>query len=363
MELEPQYPCVAALDVHQAKMTVCVLYEDDAEEPRVEWREFGGFQRDRRAMAEWVASFHPQPVVMESMGIYWKSPYAALEREGIVALVVNARHVKQVPGRKTDRADAQWLTILARSGLLRGGFVPPADYRGLRLLSRQMQKLTGILSGEKNRMHKVLTDGGVRLAVVVSDLHGQSARDMIKGLLRGETPERVLRYASKRLKATEDEWLDALAGELTDDHRFVITQILEHIKDLERRIAYFGQNLRHRLEPHRPVLQALQTIPGIDTMSAAMLWVEIGDDMERFGSAEKRASWAGVCPGNHEESASRARNAKAIPMCAESCVNRPTRPVAHDVPCRRSQVTPGSTWAQTGDFCLGPQAVKNCFRS
>ena len=155
MELEPIYRCVAALDVHQAKLTVCVLYEDEAGETQVELREFGGFKRDRKAMAEWVASFRPQQVVMESTGIYWQSPYAALEKQGIYALVVNARHVKQVPGRKTDLADAQWLAILARSGLLRGSFVPPRDLRTLRLISRQMQKLTGILSGEKNRMHKL----------------------------------------------------------------------------------------------------------------------------------------------------------------------------------------------------------------
>ena len=310
MELEPLYRCVAALDVHQAKLTVCVLYEDDTGETHVELREFGGFKRDRQAMAQWVASFHPQQVVMESTGIYWKSPYAALEREGIVALVVNARHVKQVPGRKTDLADAQWLAILARSGLLRGGFVPQADFRGLRLISRQMQKLTGILAGEKNRMHKVLTDGGVRLAVVVSDIHGKSARKMIKGLLRGKSPEQVLSYASKRLKATEEELLDALAGELTDDHRFVIAETLDHIEDLERRIADFGQQLLLRLEPHKAILRALQTIPGIDAMGAAMLLVEIGNDMEVFGSAEKLASWAGVCPGNHESAGKRVAGKK-----------------------------------------------------
>ena len=180
MELEPLYSCVTALDVHQAKVTVRVLYEDEAGETQVELREFGGFKRDRKAMAEWVASFRAQQVVMESTGIHWKSPYAALEKQGIYALVVNARHVKQVPGCKTDVADAQWLAVLARSGLLRGSFVPPQDFRTMRLISRQMQKLMGILSGEKNRTHKVLTDGGIRLAVVVSDIHGKSAREMIK---------------------------------------------------------------------------------------------------------------------------------------------------------------------------------------
>jgi len=119
-------------------------------------------------MADWVESFQPELVVMESTGIYWKSPYAALEKQGLTIWVVNARHVKQVPGRKTDFADAQWLAILARNGLLRGGFVPPAVFRELRLIARQMQKLTGILSGEKNRLHKILSDGGIRLGVVYS---------------------------------------------------------------------------------------------------------------------------------------------------------------------------------------------------
>lgn len=121
MDLAPLYRCVAALDVHQAKLTVCILHEEADGELRVELREFGGFKRDRRDMACWVASFAPESVVMESTGIYWKSPYAALEQVGLRAFVVNARHVKQVPGRKTDLADAQWLAILARSGLLRGG--------------------------------------------------------------------------------------------------------------------------------------------------------------------------------------------------------------------------------------------------
>ena len=133
-----------ALDVHQAKLTVCALFENAERVAQVELREFGGFKRDRRAMAQWVASFAPEVVAMESTGIYWKSPYAALEQAGIVALVVNAHHVKQVPGRKTDIADAQWLAILARSGLLRGGFVPPQTLRELRLVSRQMQKFTSI---------------------------------------------------------------------------------------------------------------------------------------------------------------------------------------------------------------------------
>ncbi len=143
MELTAIYRCVAAMDIHQAKLTVCILHENENGELITELKEFGGFKKDRLAMAHWVASFKPEHVLMESTGIYWKSPYAALEKHDFKIAVVNARHVKQVPGGKTDIADAQWLAILARNGLLRGGFVPSANFRELRLVSRQMQKLTG----------------------------------------------------------------------------------------------------------------------------------------------------------------------------------------------------------------------------
>ncbi len=305
MELTAVFRCVAALDVHQAKLTVCILYENDTGEVVTEIREFGGFKRDRREMAAWVASFQPQWVVMESTGIYWKSPYAALEWHGLNLAVVNARHVKQVPGRKTDIADAQWLAILARSGLLRGGFVPPQHFREYRLIARQLQKLTGIASGEKNRLHKLLTDAGIRLSVVVSDLYGKSAKAMILGLLNGETPEQLLTHADPRLKATPDELREALEGDLSDCHRFVICELMAHIDELDARSQRFRQSLMSQLSAYQPILQNLQTIPGIDELSAAMLLVEIGDDMSAFGSADKLASWAGVCPGQNESAGKR----------------------------------------------------------
>ena len=300
MEFTAIYQCVAALDVHQAKLTVCILHVDEAGQVITELKEFGGFKKDRRAMAKWVASFCPDVVVMESTGVYWKSPYVALEKHGLNIEVVNARYVKQVPGRKTDIADAQWLAILARNGLLRGGFVPPVEFRELRLISRQMQKLSGILSSEKNRLHKLLTDAGIRLSVVLSDLNGKSARAMIKGLLAGETPQQVLQYASKRLKATQEELLDALEGEISPSHHFVITEVMAHIEELEIRIKTFQQALLQGLSPFKTVMECLQTIPGVDEMGAAMLLVEIGDDMSAFGTASNLASWAGVCPGNNE---------------------------------------------------------------
>jgi len=158
MELETLHQRVIGLDVHQAQITACAIIEDADGKTRLEQRQFGAFKRDRRALAEWAQALQPDQVVMESTGIYWKSPYAALEAVGIRAWVVNARHVKNVPGRKTDVGDAHWLATLARAGLLRGSFVPPAMLRELRLVARQRQKLVGHLASEKNRLHKVLTD-------------------------------------------------------------------------------------------------------------------------------------------------------------------------------------------------------------
>jgi transposase len=186
MELVALHKRVIGLDVHQAQITACAILEEADGTTRIEQRQFGAFKRDRRALADWAASLMPDEVVMESTGIYWKSPYAALEAVGIRGQVVNARHVKNVPGRKTDVGDAQWLATLARAGLLRGSFVPPAKLRELRLISRQRQKLVGLPASEKNRLHKVLTDGGIRLGVVVSDLHGQSARAMVKAIIVGQ---------------------------------------------------------------------------------------------------------------------------------------------------------------------------------
>jgi len=231
-----------------------------------------------------VVQLQPDEVVMESTGIYWKSPYAALEAAGIRAKVVNARHVKNVPGRKTDINDAQWLATLSRAGLLRASFIPPAKMRELRLIARQRQKLTGQLASEKNRLHKILADGGIRLGVVVSDVHGQSARAMIKALIANKMPQEVLKFASRRLKASREELFDALQGELTESHRFVLNEL----------------RLLAGLESEHNWLVLLQTLPGVDLIGAAMLLVEIGNNMDAFGSADRLCSWVGICPGNNE---------------------------------------------------------------
>lgn len=293
------------LDIHQAQITACALIEEPDGNVRIEQRQFGTFKKDRRELAQWVASLRPDEVVMESTGIYWKSPYAALEAVGIRAKVVNARHVKNVPGRKTDVGDAHWLATLARAGLLRGSFVPPAKFRELRLIGRQRQKLVGQLASEKNRLHKVLTDSGIRLGVVVSDLHGKSARAMVKAMIAGRAPHEVLELASTRLKASREELLDALQGELTPSHCFVLDELMQHIEQIEARIARFDARLLAELESERALLALLQTMPGVDLIGAAMLLVEIGTDMDAFGSADRLASWVGICPGNNESAGKR----------------------------------------------------------
>ena len=305
MELTPIYKRVVGLDVHQAKISACAVAEQPDGTVTVEHREFGAFKRDRRALAEWARAFGPDVVVMESTGIYWKSPYAALEAVGIVSWVVNARHVKTVPGRKTDVADAQWLATLARAGLLRASFVPPANIRHLRLIARQRQKLGGMLASEKNRLHKLLADAGIRLNVLVSDIHGQAGRAMVKALIDGKPMPEILNLAG-RLRASRAELFEALQPEdLSDSHRFVLAEIMAHIEELEARMVRFECALVQGLTTWRPQLVLLQTIPGIDLMGAAMLLVEISADMNSFGSAEKLASWVGICPGNNESAGKR----------------------------------------------------------
>lgn len=209
MELNPIYKRVIGLDVHQGKISACAVSESADGTITIEQREFGGFKRDRRMLADWARTFAPEVVVMESTGIYWKSPYAALERAGILAWAVNARHVKTVPGRKTDVADAQWLATLARAGLLRASFIPPAHTRYLRLIARQRQKLGGMLSSEKNRLHKLLADAGIRLNLLVSDIHGQAARAMVKALIAGHSMSAILDLAG-RLRASREDLFEAL---------------------------------------------------------------------------------------------------------------------------------------------------------
>ena len=304
MDIHPIHFCAVGIDVHLHSLVVCIIVGALDGEPQVFQRQFGGFKRDRRAMAEWIASFHPDCVVMESTGIYWKSPYAALEQYGIRALVANAHHVSKVPGRKTDVSDAQWLAMLARSGLLNGSFIPPQRLRLLRLIARYHERLHSSLAAVKNRALRVLADGGVRLSVVASDPHGAAASQMTQVLIEGGSPEQAVRFAG-RLKADRNEILAALDGELSPIHAWVIRKMRDHIDWIEQALGELEAQLLRGLSEHTAALDLLTTIPGIDRLSAGKLLVEIGVDMTAFGTPNRLASWSGLCPGNHESAGKR----------------------------------------------------------
>ena len=308
MELVALHNRVVALDVHQAEINSCAIIADE-DGMRVEERAFETFKRGLRALVDWCLKIKPEVVVMESTGIYWKSAHAWLERAGLNCMVVNAHHVKNVPGRKTDMADARWLATLARAGLLKPSFVPPEKLRRLRLVSRQRQKLVNMLTAEKNRLGKVLADAGVRLGVVVSDLNGKSARAMIAALIAGATPEEALQCADQRLKAPREQIAAALDGDITVEHQFVLKATLGHIDHLEASIRDFDAHLVAGLDSpeEKNALVLLQTIPGVDLVGAAMLLVEIGTTMTVFATPSHLASWAGLCPGNNRTAGKRNR--------------------------------------------------------
>jgi len=299
--LEAMVESCAGLDVHR-RQVVCTIIREGS----TQTREYPTFHRQLRELAQWLHGERVGLAVMESTGIFWKAVYAALEDAGIEGRVVNARHVKQVPGRKTDVCDSEWLAELGRCGLLRQSFIPPRDLRELRLLTRYRRKLSGMLAGEKNRLHKILDDAGIRLGCVVTDIDGVSARAMVEALIKGgATPEQIAEKALGKLQKKKDALELALEGEISDRHRLVLQKILGHIKWLQRQIAMIDGQIVAAMEPYQEEWKLLQTVPGLDVISAAMLIAEIGVDMSRFGSSDRLCSWAGMCPGNQESAGKR----------------------------------------------------------
>jgi transposase len=302
--MEAIHARVAGIDVHRMKHVVTVLIERDGVISS-QTREFGGFKRDMRALAVWLQEHQIQHIVMESTGIYWKSVFSHLEAAGMSALVVNAFHVKNVPGRKTDVSDSEWLAQLARFGLLRGSFIPPKDLRELRVVSRYRRKLAAIVAGEKNRLHKVLDDAGIRLGGVVADIDGVCARKMVEGLIAGGKPEELSDHGRGKLKSPREVLEAAMDGDLSARHRVVLNMILNHLRYLEQELSVLDHYLIAEIEPYAWAWRLMQTIPGIDQITAALILIEIGDDLRRFGSASRLASWAALCPGNNESAGKR----------------------------------------------------------
>lgn len=303
--MNPLYRRIAGLDVHRMLYVLTVLIELDDGTLEKHQRAFGGFKRDRRALVAWLLELGVGLVVMESTGIYWKSIYAALEQAGIPAHVVNARHARNVPGRKTDISDSEWLAQLGRFGLVRPSFIPPQDLRELRLVARYREKLAQILAGEKNRLHKILDDAGIKLGAVVADIGGVSAQAMIEGLIAGMPVEELPGLAKGVLRNKREILEQALDGELSPRHRFVLQPIQSHIHALETELKDLDRYLIDAMAPYADDWHLLQTLPGLDQIAAALILVEIGADLGGFLDAAHFASWAGLCPGNHESAGKR----------------------------------------------------------
>ncbi len=249
--MTPLYRCIAGMDVHRMLYVLTVLIEQEDGALEKHQRSFGGFKRDRRALVAWLLELGVTLVVMESTGIYWKSIYAALERAGIPAHVVNARHARNVPGRKTDMSDSEWLAQLGRFGLVKPSFIPPEDLRELRLVSRYRQKLAQPLAGEKNRLHKMLDDAGIKLGAVVSDIDGVSARAMIEGLIDGVPLEQLPDFAKGTLRNKKETLEQALDGELSPRHRFLLQHLHKHIRFLETGLESLDAYLIAAMAPYK----------------------------------------------------------------------------------------------------------------
>lgn len=303
--LKPLYRRVAGIDVHRMLHVVTAVVERADGTIEQSSREFGGFKRDCRTLCLWLVELGVELVVMESTGVYWRSLYAHLERAGIETWVVNAHFVKHVPGRKTDMSDSQWLAVLARFGLVRGSFIPPQDLRELRLLSRYRRKLNTMHASELNRLHKILDDGGIKLGGVVSDINGISATEMVAGLIEGKPIDALLDMARGRLKLKREDLQAALDGDLTARHMFMLSHLRAHIDILEHEIAELDAYLLGAMAPYQWAHRLLQTIPGIDQIASALILIEVGDDMTRFGCPERLAAWAALCPGNNESAGKR----------------------------------------------------------
>ena len=299
----------AALDVHKAQVTACVRVPDERGRREQHVAEFPTTVRGLLGLRDWLAAHRVQEVVMEATGVYWKAPWAILEDE-FECLLVNARHVKQVPGRKTDVSDAAWLCQLAEAGLLRASFVPPKPVRQLRNLTRYRKTQIQERQREVNRLHKALEDAGIKLDCVATDILGKSGRDMLDALVRGTTDPQVLAdLARRQMRKKIPALREALEGRFDAHHALWVGAILAHIDFLDEQIDRLSDAIEEQIRPFAPAVELLCTTVGIQRRGAESVIGEIGVDMSRFASARHLASWAGQCPGN-DQSAGKRRSGK-----------------------------------------------------
>lgn len=300
---------VCALDVHKGSIAACVRVpgQDGGRAQHV--RSFGTTAAELMGLRDWLTAHGVTHVAMESTGVYWKPVYYVLE-DAFTCLLVNAAHVKQVPGRKTDVQDCVWLAQLLEHGLLRGSFVPPTPIRELRDLTRYRAALSQERAREVNRLHKFLEDAGIKLATVASDILGASGRAMLEALVQGTTDPAVLaELARGRLRTKLPALRAALAGRFRPHHAFLVSQLLAHIDYVDETIATLSAEVAERLRPFVTERDHLDTIPGVAVRTAEVLIAELGVDMRWFRTDRHLASWTGLCPGNNE-SAGKHRSGK-----------------------------------------------------
>lgn len=303
--MEMLYERCCGLDVHKRTVVACLLTPGGEGQPDKEIRTFGTMSADLLALSDWLAAAGCTHVAMEATGAYWKPIYNLLE-DHFAVLVVNAAHIKAVPGRKTDVRDAEWIADLLRHGLLRPSFIPDRPQRELRELTRYRTTLIHERANEVNRLQKVLEGANIKLASVATDILGKSGRDILVALVGGTTDATALaQLARGRLREKIPQLEQALAGQFGPHHRFLIAQQLAHIDFLDVSLQRVSAEIGARLRPFEGELERLQTIPGVGRRTTEVLLAEIGADLSRFPSARHLASWAGLCPGNDESAGKR----------------------------------------------------------
>ena len=303
--MDTLFPRCAGIDVHKATVVVCVRCADRPGKASEEVRTFATMTRELLALSDWLAEHGVTHVAMESTGVYWKPVFNILEGRFAV-LLVNAEHIKQVPGRKTDVKDCQWIAQLLQHGLLKASFVPPEPVRELRDLTRQRTQLVAEKASAANRIQKVLEDANIKLASVATDVLGTSGRAMLEALIAGVTdPEQLADLARMRLRAKIPELRLALQGRVTEHHRFLLRMHLDHIGHLEELIGRLSGRIEEVMAPFAEAATRLATIPGVSQRVAETVVAEIGPCMEQFPTAGHLASWAGMSPGNNESAGKR----------------------------------------------------------